>query len=243
MIDGLGGGLSHGLGGGALALLAVVVAVAAFVQGASGLGFALVVAPVVGMLDPTLLPVFLLASMIPLNLYVAWRERASLDVRGARWISAARLAATPGGLALLWAVPERHLGVVVGAATVLAAVVSLVTPAFTPAGRRTSAPARSPPSPRRRPASAAHPWHSSTSTGPRPNCAPRSPSASSSVKSRPWGCCCPPDRAHRTRHGPRCCSCPSWRSAYGSAASCTTASTRRSCGSRYWCSRRCRGRC
>ncbi|WP_405621484.1 sulfite exporter TauE/SafE family protein [Streptomyces sp. NBC_01511] len=120
------------MGGGALALLAVVVAVAAFVQGASGLGFALVVAPVVGMLDPTLLPVFLLASMIPLNLYVAWRERASLDVRGARWISAARLAATPGGLALLWAVPERHLGVVVGAATVLAAVVSLVTPAFTP---------------------------------------------------------------------------------------------------------------
>lgn len=128
MID----GLSHGLGGGALALVAVVVGVAAFVQGTSGLGFALIVAPVVGTVDPGLLPVFLLASMIPLNLYVAWRERAALDVRGARWISAARLAATPGGLALLWAVPARHLGVVVGAATVLAAVVSLLAPAFTP---------------------------------------------------------------------------------------------------------------
>lgn len=128
MID----GLSQGLGGGTIALLAAVVALAAFVQGTSGLGFALIVAPVVGMVDPGLLPVFLLASMIPLNLYVAWRERASLDVRGARWISAARLAATPGGLALLWAVPERHLGVAVGAATLLAALVSLLAPAFTP---------------------------------------------------------------------------------------------------------------
>ncbi|WP_329392203.1 TSUP family transporter [Streptomyces sp. NBC_01716] len=120
------------MGGGTIALLAAVVALAAFVQGTSGLGFALIVAPVVGMVDPGLLPVFLLASMIPLNLYVAWRERASLDVRGARWISAARLAATPGGLALLWAVPERHLGVAVGAATLLAALVSLLAPAFTP---------------------------------------------------------------------------------------------------------------
>ncbi|MGW8669538.1 TSUP family transporter [Streptomyces niveus] len=125
-------GLSQGLGGGVIVLLAAVVTLAAFVQGTSGLGFALIVAPVVGLVDPGLLPVFLLASMIPLNLYVAWRERRSIDVRGAGWISAARLAATPLGLVPLWAVPERHLGVVVGAATVLAALASLLVPAFTP---------------------------------------------------------------------------------------------------------------
>ncbi|MGW6569085.1 sulfite exporter TauE/SafE family protein [Streptomyces sp. NPDC054975] len=115
-----------------LAVLAVTVAAAAFVQGSSGLGFALIVAPVAGILDPLLLPVFVLASMIPLNLYVAWRERSSLDLRGAGWITAARLAATPGGLALLWLIPERSLGLFVGVATVLAAVVSLAAPAFTP---------------------------------------------------------------------------------------------------------------
>ncbi|MBD0424530.1 sulfite exporter TauE/SafE family protein [Streptomyces sp. TRM S81-3] len=115
-----------------LAVLAVTVAVAAFVQGSSGLGFALIVAPVAGILDPHLVPVFVLASMIPLNLYVAWRERTSLDLRGAGWITGARLAATPAGLALLWLIPERSLGVFVGAATVLAAVVSLAAPAFTP---------------------------------------------------------------------------------------------------------------
>ncbi|MEU6081919.1 sulfite exporter TauE/SafE family protein [Streptomyces sp. NPDC047108] len=112
--------------------LAVTVGVAAFVQGTSGLGFALVVAPVAGLLAPGLLPVFLLAAMIPLNLYVAWRERAAADLRGAGWITAARLAATPLGLVLLQAVPADRLGLLVGAATVLAALVSLAAPAFTP---------------------------------------------------------------------------------------------------------------
>ncbi|MCX4648456.1 sulfite exporter TauE/SafE family protein [Streptomyces sp. NPDC058293] len=115
-----------------LAVLAVTVAIAAFVQGSSGLGFALIVAPVAGILDPALVPVFVLASMIPLNLYVAWRERSSLDLRGAGWITGARLAATPAGLAVLWLIPERSLGLFVGGATVLAAVASLTVPAFTP---------------------------------------------------------------------------------------------------------------
>lgn len=120
------------MSGDALALLAVTVAVAAFVQGTSGLGYALIVAPVAGLADPGLLPVFLLASMIPLNLYVAWRERSSIDLRGAGWITGARLAATPAGLVLLAAVPEHDLGLLVGAATVLAALVSLAAPAFAP---------------------------------------------------------------------------------------------------------------
>ncbi|MFJ8192071.1 TSUP family transporter [Streptomyces sp. NPDC096094] len=115
-----------------LIVLALTVTVAAFVQGSSGLGFALIVAPVAGILAPGLVPVFVLASMIPLNLYVAWRERTSLDLRGAGWIIGARLAATPAGLALLWLIPERSLGVFVGVATVLAAVVSLAAPVFTP---------------------------------------------------------------------------------------------------------------
>ncbi|MFK0216625.1 TSUP family transporter [Streptomyces vinaceus] len=117
---------------GTLTVLALTVALAAFVQGSSGLGFALIVAPVAGILEPGLLPVFVLASMIPLNLYVAWRERAALDLRGAGWITAARLAATPGGLALLWLIPDRSIGLFVGIATVLAAVVSLAAPVFTP---------------------------------------------------------------------------------------------------------------
>ncbi|WP_419996899.1 sulfite exporter TauE/SafE family protein [Streptomyces boninensis] len=115
-----------------IALLALTVAVAAFVQGASGLGYALIVAPVAGMLDPQMIPVFLLASMIPLNGYIAWRERSSLDLRGAGWVTGARLAATPGGLLVLWVIPAGDLGLYVGAATMLAALASLAAPSFAP---------------------------------------------------------------------------------------------------------------
>ena len=122
--------------GGFLVLLAATVAVAAFVQGASGLGFALIVAPVVGMAAPELLPGFLLAVMVPLNLYIAWREREALDLRGASWITIARLATTPAGVLLLAAVSERSLEFLVGLSMVLAALVSLAAPVFVP-GRRT----------------------------------------------------------------------------------------------------------
>jgi uncharacterized membrane protein YfcA len=62
-----------------LAVIAATVAVAAFVQGASGLGFALIAAPVVAVVQPLLLPVAVLVLMIPLNCYIAWRERGQLD--------------------------------------------------------------------------------------------------------------------------------------------------------------------
>jgi uncharacterized membrane protein YfcA len=58
-----------------LSILAVVTFLSAFVQGSLGIGFALIVAPVVGMLKPELLPVTLLLLMLPLNLHVAVRER------------------------------------------------------------------------------------------------------------------------------------------------------------------------
>ncbi|MCI2423533.1 sulfite exporter TauE/SafE family protein [Saccharopolyspora sp. K220] len=117
---------------GVLGLMALVVAVAAFVQGTAGVGFALIVAPVVGLVEPSLLPVFLLALMIPLNLYVAGRERGSLDKLGAGWITAGRFVGTFGGLWVLVAVPVAQLNLLIGGSTVLAAVVTLIAPKFTP---------------------------------------------------------------------------------------------------------------
>ena len=72
---------------GLLAVLAAVTLVSAFIQGALGIGFALIVAPIVGMLKPDLLPVTLLLLMLPLNLHVAARERAHVDWSGAIWIT------------------------------------------------------------------------------------------------------------------------------------------------------------
>src|SRR6185437_16170058 len=82
----------------AFALISSAVLAAAFVQGTTGVGFALIVAPVVGLLSPDLLPLCLLVLMLPLNLYVAWRERGAIDRSGAQWITGGRFLGTFVGL-------------------------------------------------------------------------------------------------------------------------------------------------
>jgi uncharacterized protein len=114
------------------AAIAAAVGLAAFVQGAIGIGFALIVAPVLGMLRPDLLPACLLVLMLPLNLHVAWRERVAIDGAGAGWITAGRLPGTLVGLWILTALPASGLDRLIGAATVAAALAALVAPAFTP---------------------------------------------------------------------------------------------------------------
>jgi uncharacterized membrane protein YfcA len=90
------------------------------------------------MTAPDLVPVCLLVLMLPLNVYVAWRERAALDRQGASWITGGRLIGTFGGLWLLVVLTARQLDVFIGVATIAAAIVSFVMPSFEP-GRRSFA--------------------------------------------------------------------------------------------------------
>ena len=85
----------------ALAAMSAIVVFAGFVQGSTGVGFALVVAPVLGLVAPQMLPVTVLILMLPLNIYVAWRERVALDFRSGAWVTAGRFAGTFAGLWVL----------------------------------------------------------------------------------------------------------------------------------------------
>lgn len=114
------------------AAIAAVVALAAFVQGAIGVGFALIVAPVLAFTAPGLLPGGLLLLMLPLNAFVGWRERHAVDVRGAGWITAGRVLGTGLGTWILVAVTAATLDVLVGAFTLGAAMVSILMPPFQP---------------------------------------------------------------------------------------------------------------
>lgn len=114
------------------AAIGATIGVAAFVQGAIGIGFALIVAPVLGFVRPDLLPVCLLVLMLPLNFYVAWRERRAIDRTGVGWITAGRLVGTLGGLWILTALSAASLNLLIGAATMAAALAALVAPSFTP---------------------------------------------------------------------------------------------------------------
>lgn len=118
-----------------LLIAAVVVAAAAFVQGTIGVGFAMIVVPVLALLAPETLPVCVLILMIPLNVYVVWREHGALDWHGTGWITAGRIVGTFFGLAVLLTLAPHHLGLLVGAATLLAAAVTLSRPAFAPSSR------------------------------------------------------------------------------------------------------------
>lgn len=113
-------------------LVAAATMFAAFVQGTTGVGFALVVAPVMAFVAPNLLPVCLLALMVPLNVYVVWRERAALDRSGAGWITAGRFLGTFGGLWVLTVLTSSQLQILIGAAIILAAAVTLIAPSFDP---------------------------------------------------------------------------------------------------------------
>lgn len=114
----------------AFTIIAVAVLTAAFVQDTIGVGFALIVAPIVSLVDPGLLPVILLFLMIPLNIYVLWRERVALDWQGTGWVTAGRVAGTFGGLALLIALVQSQIELLVGLATVGAAVATVAAPSF-----------------------------------------------------------------------------------------------------------------
>jgi uncharacterized membrane protein YfcA len=108
------------------------VVFAGFVQGSTGVGFALVVAPVLGLVAPQMLPVTVLILMLPLNIYVARRERVALDFRSGAWVTAGRLAGTFAGLWVLVALSVSHLNLLIGISTIAAAAVTLAMPAFRP---------------------------------------------------------------------------------------------------------------
>lgn len=110
--------------------LSLLVGGAAFIQGAVGIGFALIMAPVFGFVDATYLPVTLLVLMLPLNLLVAWRELQAIDRQGAGWITAGRFFGTFLGMAVLIALSVRQLEIAVGLLTILAAAVALMAPPF-----------------------------------------------------------------------------------------------------------------
>lgn len=120
-------------------MMGVAVAVAACVQGTIGIGFALIVAPVMALSRPDLLPVSLLLLMLPLNLFTFLREHHAVDWKGGGWITLGRLLGTLAGAAVLVVLSAHALNLLVGAVIVAVAVFTLLAPAFSPSRRALAA--------------------------------------------------------------------------------------------------------
>ncbi|MGD8149850.1 sulfite exporter TauE/SafE family protein [Ornithinimicrobium sp. Y1694] len=113
-----------------------MVLIAAFIQGSTGMGFALITVPVFSLIEPGLVPVVVLFLMLPLNAYVTARERHAIHWRGARWITLGRFFGTFAGLWIITVASTRSLGLFIGLSTIALALLALAAPTFTP-GRTT----------------------------------------------------------------------------------------------------------
>jgi uncharacterized protein len=106
-----------------VANLAMVAGAA--VQGAVGIGFALVAVPVLVLIDPDLVPAPFIVGGMVLSLLVARRERAHARWDEVGWASAGRFAGAVVGAAIVATLTIDQRGVVVGAAVLVGVAASL----------------------------------------------------------------------------------------------------------------------
>ncbi|MFC7675055.1 sulfite exporter TauE/SafE family protein [Mycolicibacterium sp. GCM10028919] len=118
----------------AYTVIAIAILFASCLQASIGFGMGMLAAPVVALVEPSLIPgtLIMLASLV--TLMVVIRERTAIDVRGTGWALVGRVPGTVAGALLLAAMPERALALAI-AGVVLAGV--LVTSlGWAPAPRR-----------------------------------------------------------------------------------------------------------
>jgi uncharacterized protein len=115
-------------GGWQLALACLIVLLGGLVQGSVGFGLNLVVVPVLAVLIPGSVPGSIVLISMPMTLTMLLREHHAIDWLGVRWITLGRLPGTLIGVAIVAAVPDTELAIVVGVVILLAVVASVVHP-------------------------------------------------------------------------------------------------------------------
>ncbi|MFI6028150.1 sulfite exporter TauE/SafE family protein [Amycolatopsis magusensis] len=106
-------------------LLSAVVLVGALLQVSIGFGLGMLAAPVIALVDPSLIPVVLLLLATGVTAATVLIERAHLDLRGAGWALGGRVPGTIAGAALVAFSPARALALCVAGVVVLGVVASL----------------------------------------------------------------------------------------------------------------------
>ncbi|QFU88488.1 sulfite exporter TauE/SafE family protein [Amycolatopsis sp. YIM 10] len=109
----------------AFCLLSAVVLVGSLLQVSIGFGLGMLAAPVIALLDPTLVPVVLLLLATGVTTATVLAERAHLDLRGAGWALGGRVPGTIAGAALVAFLPAKALALSVAAVVLAGVVVSL----------------------------------------------------------------------------------------------------------------------
>ncbi|MDQ3645936.1 MAG: sulfite exporter TauE/SafE family protein [Actinomycetota bacterium] len=113
-----------------ISLVLVAVVAGSLVQGTIGFGLALVVVPVIGLIEPALLPATMLILSFPLTLWMALNERTAVDLRGVAHMIPARIVGTGAGAWVVGVASLDELSIVIGVTIVIAVLISGLTPDF-----------------------------------------------------------------------------------------------------------------
>lgn len=118
-----------------VALVWLAVGAGCVVQGGAGFGFALLSAPFLVIVEPDFVPGPLIVAGLFLNLLVIRRDHVGLDLGGTAWIFAGAVPGAVAGAAVVSAVPDSALEVLVAVVIGGLIVVSLLSPHVEP-GRK-----------------------------------------------------------------------------------------------------------
>jgi uncharacterized protein len=106
------------------AVVTVAVLLASCLQASIGFGMGMLAAPVVAIVDPSLIPGTLIMLATLVTLLVSVREREAVDLSGAKWALVGRVPGTIAGAVLLAALPEKGLAVLLAAVVLLGVVLT-----------------------------------------------------------------------------------------------------------------------
>jgi uncharacterized protein len=109
-----------------LAAASATVALGAVVQGSVGFGLNIVAAPLLVLIDTSLVPGPALAAALFLVVLMTRREQSAIDYSGLGWLLAGRMPATIGAALLVAVLPQDATALAVGSAVLLGVVLSLL---------------------------------------------------------------------------------------------------------------------
>jgi uncharacterized membrane protein YfcA len=107
------------------ALLALIILIAACLQGSIGFGMGMFAAPFIALIDTSLLPVIVITLAMVVTGIVVILDRAALDLRGAGWALAGRVPGSVLGAGLLTVMSTTLLSWAVAVTVLLGVLVSL----------------------------------------------------------------------------------------------------------------------
>ena len=107
------------------AVVCVVLALAAALQGGVGFGMNLLAAPALVLADPALVPGPLILCAMSLTLLMARRDLADVDWSGFGWVMVGRLPGTAAGALLIASISAGGVAIAVGLAVLVAAALNL----------------------------------------------------------------------------------------------------------------------